>query len=415
MLLGVYRIGVFIAIPGVQREVMQQYMADSAGGFLGLFNMFSGGALEQLSIFALGIMPYISASIIFQLLGVVIPHIEQLQKEGEAGRTKINQYTRYATVMISLVQGLGISVWLRSLNAQAGASDMVVVSDPTLFTFMTVVSLTGGAMFLMWMGEQITEHGIGNGISLLIFAGIVARLPQAVVQTFQLDISLVEILFIGAIVYGVCAVIVFFERAQRRIPVQYAKKVVGRKVYGGRTSTLPLKVNTGGVIPPIFASSILLFPSILTTFFPDSLLVNRIQASLIPGETFYNVLFVLLIIFFCYFYTAVTFKTVDVAENIKRMGGFIPGVRPGKKTVEYIDRVLGRITFGGAVYICAVCVLPTILQSRFNVPFLFGGTALLIVVGVALDTAQQIEAQLISRSYDGLVEGGKSRVRGRRG
>ena len=414
MLLGVYRIGVFIAIPGVEREVMQQYMADSGGGFLGLFNMFSGGALEQLSIFALGIMPYISASIIFQLLGVVIPHIEQLQKEGEAGRAKINQYTRYATVAISLVQGLGISVWLRSLNAQAGTGDMVVVSDPTLFTFMTVVSLTGGAMFLMWMGEQITEHGIGNGISLLIFAGIVARLPAAVVQTFQLDIALVQIIIIGAIVYAVCAVIVFFERAQRRIPVQYAKRVVGRKVYGGRTSTLPLKVNTGGVIPPIFASSILLFPSILTTFFPDSLLVNRIQASLIPGETFYNVLFVLLIIFFCYFYTAVTFKTVDVAENIKRMGGFIPGVRPGKKTVEYIDRVLGRITFGGAVYVSAVCVLPTILQSRFNVPFLFGGTALLIVVGVALDTAQQIEAQLISRSYDGLVDGGKTRVRGRR-
>jgi preprotein translocase subunit SecY len=419
-LLALYRIGVFIAIPGVNREVMIEFVRSGATGFLGLFNLFSGGALEQLSIFALGIMPYISASIIMQLLGVVIPHVEQLQKEGESGRQKINQYTRYGTVVISFIQGIGISVWLRNLNQQAGTTGIVLVDNALLFTFVTVLSLTAGGLLLMWMGEQMTEHGIGNGISLIIFAGIVANLPDALVQTWSLSeaaggkLPVPTIILIAVVVYGVIAAIVFFERAQRRIPVHYAKKVVGRKVYGGRVSTLPLKVNTAGVIPPIFASSILLFPSILSTFFPNSVLVNKIQASLVPGMTFYNVLYVGLIIFFCYFYTAVTFRSVDVAESIKRVGGFIPGVRPGKRTVEYIDRVLGRITFGGAVYVAAVCVLPTFLQSRFGVPFYFGGTSLLIVVGVALDTAQQIEAQLISRSYDTLV-GGRVRVRGRRG
>jgi len=419
-LLGVYRIGVFIAIPGVDRSIMQNFMQDQGQGFLGLFNMFSGGAIEQLSIFALGIMPYISASIIFQLLGVVIPHIEALQKEGETGRQKINQYTRYATVAISLVQGLGVSVYLRSMNAAQGTTGIVVFDNAMLFTFVTVVSLTGGAMFLMWMGEQITEHGIGNGISLLIFAGIVAGLPSAIYQTFEQSVlgggemKATTVIILLAIVYAVCATIVFFERAHRRIPVHYAKKVVGRKVYGGRTSTLPLKVNMAGVIPPIFASSILMFPGILTTFFPGNEIAIKVQNALIPGANLYNVIYVAMIIFFCYFYTAVTFKSVDVAENIKRVGGFIPGVRPGKKTVEYIDRVLGRITFGGAVYVSAVCVLPTYMQAEFNVPFYFGGTALLIVVGVALDTAQQIEAQLINRSYDGLV-GGRVKTRGRRG
>ena len=418
-LLSVYRIGVFIAIPGVDRTVMSEFVRSGATGFLGLFNMFSGGAIEQLSIFALGIMPYISASIIMQLLGVVIPHVESLQREGESGRQKINQYTRYGTVLISLVQGMGISVWLRSLNDQAGTTGLVLMDSALAFTFVTVIVLTTGALLLMWMGEQITEHGIGNGISLIIFAGIVANLPDAIVQTWSLSepaggkLAVLTIILIGIVIYAVIAAIVFFERAQRRIPVHYAKKVVGRKVYGGRQSTLPLKVNTAGGIPPIFASSILLFPSILTTFFPNSLFVNQVQSALIPGQTFYNVLYVALIIFFCYFYTAVTFRSVDVAESIQRVGGFIPGVRPGKRTVEYIDRVLGRITFGGAVYMSAVCVLPTFLQSEFGVPFYFGGTALLIVVGVALDTAQQIEAQLISRSYDTLVGGG-IRTRGRR-
>ncbi len=419
-LLALYRIGVFIAIPGVDRRVMIDYVQSSQTGFLGLFNMFSGGAMQQLSVFALGIMPYISSSIIIQLLGVVVPHIEQLQKEGESGRQKINQYTRYGTILISVVQGLGLSFWLRSLNAAStGGGDVVVMANPVVFTFVTVLGLTAGGILLMWMGEQITEHGIGNGISLIIFAGIVARLPDALVHTWSLSemaggkLPTPTLILIAIFGYGVIAAIVFFERAHRRIPVHYAKKVVGRKVYGGRTSTLPLKVNTAGVIPPIFASSILLFPSILSTFFPNSLFVNKIQAALVPGATFYNVLYVGLIVFFCYFYTAVTFKTVDVAESIKRVGGFIPGVRPGKKTVEYIDRVLGRITFGGAVYISAVCVLPTFLQRNFEVPFYFGGTALLIVVGVGLDTAQQVEAQLISRSYDGLVAG-KPRIRGRR-
>ena len=418
--LAAYRIGVFVAIPGVNREVMIEFVKSGATGFLGLFNLFSGGAIEQLSVFALGIMPYISASIIMQLLGVVIPHIEQLQREGDSGRQKINQYTRYGTVAISVVQGLGISVWLRSLNDQAGTTGLVVLDNALAFTFMTVIALTAGALLLMWMGEQITEHGIGNGISLIIFAGIVAGLPDALIQTWHLSepaggkLPVVTLIIISIFVLAVIAAIVFFERAQRRIPVHYAKKVVGRKVYGGRVSTLPLKVNTAGVIPPIFASSILMFPGILSTFAANSLVVNKIQAALVPGQTFYNVIYVTLIVFFCYFYTAVTFKSVDVAENIKRVGGFIPGVRPGKKTVEYIDRVLGRITAGGSVYMAVVCVLPTFLQSEYGVPFYFGGTSLLIVVGVALDTAQQIEAQMISRSYDSLV-GGKVRVRGRRG
>jgi preprotein translocase subunit SecY len=421
MLLGVYRIGVYIALPGVDRSVMGKYMADNSQGFMGMFNMFSGGAIEQLSIFALGIMPYISASIIFQLLGVVSPHIEALQKEGESGRQKINQYTRYVTVVISVVQGLGISVWLRSINVAHGGGDVVVLGGSTaMFTVITVISLTGGALFLMWMGEQITEHGIGNGISLLIFAGIVAQLIPAIFQTWELsafsggDISIAQLGMILMIVYGVCAVIVFFERAHRRLPIQHAKKVQGRKVYATRNTSLPLKVNMAGVIPPIFASSILMFPSILTNFWPQNDTVIRVQNMLIPGATFYNIIYVAMIMFFCYFYTAVTFKTVDVAENLKRQGGFIPGVRPGKKTVEYIDRVLGRITFGGAVYVSSVCVLPTYMQREFNVPFFFGGTALLIVVGVALDTAQQIEAQMLSRSYQGLTSGG-TRGRGRRG
>ena len=418
-MLAVYRIGVFVSVPGVDREVMIDYVRSGQSGFLGLFNMFSGGAVEQLSVFALGIMPYISASIILQLLGVVIPHLEQLQKEGEQGRRKINQYTRYGTVLLSFVQGMGIAFWLESLNSQVAQG--VVVEGGFLFKALTVISLTSGTIFLMWLGEQITERGIGNGISLIIFAGIIARLPDAVVRTFKLstfgggELPPLSLVIIALVILAVIAVIIFFERGQRRIPVQYAKKVVGRRQYGGQSTFLPLKVNSAGVIPPIFASSILLFPSMLGNIMPDSTIVQWIQNTLVPGNSLYNLVYVALIIFFCYFYTAVTFNPVDVADNMKKYGGFIPGIRAGKKTAEHIDKVLTRITFGGALYISAVCVLPTFLQAELGVPFFFGGTGLLIVVGVALDTVQQIESHLITRNYEGFAGANAPRVRGRKG
>ncbi|MGM0574958.1 MAG: preprotein translocase subunit SecY [Myxococcota bacterium] len=419
-LLAVYRIGVFITVPGVDREVMQQYIQGAAGGFLGLFNMFSGGAIEQLSIFALGVMPYISASIILQLMTVVVPALERLNKEGERGRQKINQYTRYGTILLGLIQGTGISFWLDSLSQAGGSAEGVLLGSGLGFKAVTIISLTTGTVFLMWLGEQITERGIGNGISLLIFAGIVAGLPDALVQTWNLstlgggDMETPQLGIIGIVVVAVIGVIVFFERGQRRIPVRYAKKVVGTRMYGGQNTYLPLKVNTAGVIPPIFASSILMFPQTLAGMFPEAAIVEWMNAALLPGNTFYNVVYVALIIFFCYFYTAVTFNPIDVADNMKKFGGFIPGIRAGKKTAEYIDRVLTRITLGGAVYMSAVCVLPTFLQTEMGVPFYFGGTALLIVVAVALDTVQQIESHLITRNYEGFGGQGGARVRGRR-
>ena len=419
-MLAIYRVGVFISVPGVNREVMTHYMQAGQSGFLGLFNMFSGGALKMLSVFALGIMPYISASIILQLLTVVIPSLERLNREGEQGRNKINQYTRYGTVLISIIQGVGIAFWLESLNSAEGGAQGVIAHSGWFFKVVTVITLTTGTAFIMWLGEQITERGIGNGISLIIFAGIVAGLPDALVQTFSLSsfaggkLQPMTLLIIGVVALGVVAVIVFFERGQRRIPVQYAKRVVGRRITGGQQTHLPLKVNTAGVIPPIFASSILMFPSTLANLFPEAGWVNFMLRSLVPGTLFYNTLYVALIIFFCYFYTAVTFNPVDVADNMKKYGGFIPGIRAGKRTAEYIDKVLTRITFGGAVYVSVVCVLPTFLQSEFQVPFYFGGTSLLIVVGVALDTAQQIESHLITRNYEGLAGSRGTRVRGRR-
>ena len=419
MMLAVYRIGIFVTVPGVDREILANYVRYGQTGLLGLFDMFSGGAIRQMSVFALGVMPYISASIIFQLLAVVVPALERLQKEGELGRQKINQYTRYATVAIAGIQGMGIAVWLESLNTQAGTEHVLRMSG-FMFRGLTVLTLITGTMFLMWLGERITERGVGNGISLIIFAGIVARLPDALVQTFQLStfaggrLTPMTLAIIGAIVLAVIAVIVFFERGQRRIPVQYAKKVVGRRVYGGRTTYLPLKVNTSGVIPPIFASSILMFPATVSSLFPGATWVNWIQSFLVPTHILYNVLYVALIIFFCFFYTAVTFNPVDVADNLKKSGGFIPGIRAGKATADYIDKVLSRITVGGAIYVAAVCVLPTILQVKFGVPFYFGGTSLLIVVGVAMDTAGQIESYLISQSYEGFAGAGGPRVRGRR-
>ncbi len=413
-ILAVYRLGIFVTTPGVDRLAMRK-VVQSSGGLLGLFNLFSGGALEQLSVFALGIMPYISASIILQLLTVVIPKLEQMQKEGEVGRRKITQYTRYGTIVLSCVQGYGIASYLESLRDPGGVA---VVQSPGLgFKLLTIVSLAAGTAFIMWMGEQITERGVGNGISLIIFAGIVARVPDAIYQTWAAyrapgaGLDEFKIATLLGLMIVVVAVIIFFERGQRRIPIQYAKRVVGRKLYGGQSTHLPLKVNTSGVIPPIFASSILLFPATLASWFP---FLQRLSDAVRPGEWIYNVLYVVLIIFFAYFYTAVTFNPVDVADNLKKYGGYVPGIRPGKKTADYIDHVLSRITFGGAVYIAAVCVLPTLLISSFGVPFYFGGTALLIVVGVALDTVQQIEGHLITRHYEGFTGPRGPRIRGRR-
>ncbi len=412
-MLAVYRLGIFVTTPGVDRIAMRRVV--SQGSLLGLLNFFSGGALEQLSIFALGIMPYVSASIILQLLTVVVPALEKLQKEGELGRRKITQYTRYGTVVLSAIQGYGISTYLETLRDQTGLS---VVAEPGwAFRLMTMVSLAAGTAFIMWMGEQITERGIGNGISLVIFAGIVARVPAAAYQTFMAyrapgsQVTELGLLILAIVMMVVIGVIVFVERGQRRIPIQYAKRVVGRKAYGGQSTHLPLKVNTSGVIPPIFASSLLLFPATLAGWFP---FLGAVQTALSPGTWIYNVIYVGLIVFFAYFYTAVTFNPVDVADNLKKNGGYIPGIRPGKNTATFIDHVLSRITFGGAMYLSAICVLPTIITSEFGVSFYFGGTSLLIVVGVALDTVQQIEGHLITRHYEGFTGPRGPRIRGRR-
>jgi preprotein translocase subunit SecY len=414
-MLAVYRIGIFVTTPGVDRNLMREYVQGSGGGFLGMFNLFSGGALEQLSIFALGIMPYVSASIILQLMTVVVKPLEELRKEGEAGQRKINQYTRYGTVALSIVQSLGIAIWLESLNNEGTGE---IVRDPGWgFRFLTVISLTTGTAFIMWLGEQITERGIGNGISLIIFAGIVAGLPDAVFQTFSQvgigQIQPVNLLLVGAAILGVIAVIVFFERGQRRLPIHYAKRMVGRKLYGGQTSHLPLRVNMSGVIPPIFASSLLMFPSQLQNYGVWGM--DEVVLWLAPGSWQFTTIYVVLIVFFCFFYTAVTFQPVEVADNLKKQNAFIPGVRPGKQTADYIDRVVSRITVGGAIYIAAVCIVPDALREYFSVPFYFGGTSIMIVVGVALDTVQQIESHLITRHYEGLTGPKGPRIRGRRG
>jgi len=414
-MLSVYRLGIFITVPGVDRGLMQQVIQQQSGTLFGMFNMFVGGALEQASVFSLGIMPYISSSIIFQLLAVVIPSLERLQKEGEQGRKKITQYTRYGTIVLSVVQGTVIATNLESLNFNG---QNVVLSPGLGFKLITILSLTAGTAFIMWLGEQITERGIGNGMSLIIFAGIIAGLPQGLVQTFQLAqqeiLQPLQLLILGALVVVAVAFVVFVERGQRRIPVLYNKRVVGRKVYGGQSTHLPLKVNTANVIPPIFASSLLLFPATLVNFFPDSDIMQEMQGMLLPTEWGYNIIYALMIIFFTFFYTAVIFNPVDVADNLKKFGGYIPGIRPGQRTAEYIERVLTRLTVGASLYLAAVCVLPNALLVAYNnLPFYFGGTALLIVVGVALDTVNQIESHLITRSYEGIYESGP-RIRGRR-
>jgi len=413
LLLIVYRIGIHIPTPGIDNLALKAVFDSQAGTLFGLIDMFSGGALARFSIFTLGIMPYISSSIILQLLTVVIPQLEKLSKEGELGRRKITQYTRYGTIVLSVIQGMGIAVGLESVSAGAGS---VVYHPGWAFRVMTVITLTSGTAFLMWLGEQITERGIGNGISLIIFAGIVARFPSGLVRTVTLvrtgEMNLFAGLFLLALMVAVVAIIIYFERAHRRIPVQYARRIVGRKVYGGQSTHLPLKVNTAGVIPPIFASSILLFPATIASFIKHPI-TRSISDALTPGGVGYELLFVAFIIFFCYFYTAVTFNPVDVADNMKKYGGFVPGIRPGKKTAEYIDKILTRITLGGAIYVSVICVLPSILIARFNVPFYFGGTGLLIVVGVAMDTVQQIESHLITRHYEGFLK--KGQMKGRRG
>jgi preprotein translocase subunit SecY len=412
-LLAVYRVGIFVSTPGVDRAELGKAFASLNGTLFGFFNMFSGGAFEQASIFALGIMPYISSSIILQLLSVVVPTLERLQKEGEAGRRKINQWTRYATIVLSVIQGFSIAKYL---VGRPGGLDVVSDTGP-FFYIMTILTLTAGTTFVMWLGEQITERGIGNGMSLIIFAGIVAQLPGNVVETFQYvkgdQIQPVTLLVLVALFVVVIGAIIFFEQAQRRIPVQYAKRLVGKQTYAAQTSHLPLKLNTSGVIPPIFASSVLMFPATLASFVPGGYL-DGIQDFFRFDAWFYNTMYVLLIVFFCYFYTAVTFNPVDVADNMKKYGGYIPGIRPGRKTAEYIDHVVGRITFGGALYLAAVCVLPTVLIAKFGVPFSFGGTGLLIVVGVALDTVRQIESHLISHHYEGFAGSRGPRIRGRR-
>jgi preprotein translocase subunit SecY len=410
-LLAVYRIGAHIPTPGIDGAALSKFLTERAGALMGFFDIFTGGALSQMTIFALGVMPYISASIIFQLLTVVIPALGKLAKEGESGRKRIVKYTRYATVVIAAIQSFGIAAGLEGMSG-----GQFVQNPGWSFRLLTMITLTSGTAFLMWLGEQITERGIGNGISLIIFAGIVASLPGAVISTINLvrigELSIFFVLILVAVMFAVVGGIVFIERGQRKIPVQYARRVVGRKVFGGQTTHLPLKINTSGVIPPIFASSIIMFPATVAGFIAIPW-VQSLAEQMAPGTLLYTTLFVGLIIFFSYFYTAVIFNPVDIADNLQKHGGFIPGIRPGQKTSEYIYRVLTRLTFVGAVYLSVVCVMPDLLIGKFNLPFYFGGTSLLIAVGVSLDTVSQIESHLVTRSYEGFLK--KGRLRGRRG
>jgi preprotein translocase subunit SecY len=404
IMLIVYRLGVFVPIPGIDPEQIVKLFEQTTGTIFDILNLFSGGALARASIFALGVMPYITSSIIMSLLVKAFPTLEAIQKEGEAGRKKINQYSRYGTVIICLIQGFMLAVTLEG----GMGSGLTVVKDPGwMFRFTTVITLSAGSLFIMWIGEQISERGIGNGISLIIAASILVNMPGAfwnllrLIDTGEMTVlGLFLLILFMALVVGF---IVFVERSYRKIPVQYPRRVVGRKVFGGQASHLPLKINTAGVIPPIFASSLLIFPATVLTFINVPFLRN-ITDTLFQHGLFYNAIYAALIIFFAYFYTAVIYNPDDLADNLRKNGGFVPGIRPGKKTSEYIDKILGRITFIGAIYVAAVCVLPTILQRQpFNLPFFFGGTSLLIVVGVTLDTVQQIESFLITHSYEGFV------------
>ena len=413
-ILVVYRIGAHIPTPGINSAALAEVMARMTGTIMGFFDMFSGGALSRLTIFALGIMPYISSSIILQLMTMVSPHLARLKKEGEQGQKKITQYTRYGTIVLSMIQSSGIAVGLEAMKSPSG--NPLVPVPGWDFRVMTVLTLTAGTTLLMWLGEQITERGIGNGISLIIFAGIVAGTPSAIFQSMDLmgtgELSVFLMLFLLIFMAAVVGAIVFTEGGQRRISIQYAKRVVGRKMYGGQSTHLPLKVNTSGVIPPIFASSIIMFPATIAQFTTHPWMQN-ISAMLTPGTIVYSLIFIGAIFFFCYFYTAVIFNPVDVADNMKKHGGFVSGIRPGPKTSQYIDAILSKITFYGAIYLSLVCILPDYLIKYINIPFYFGGTSLLIVVGVSLDTMQQIESHMVMRNYDGFMKKGK--LKGRRG
>ncbi len=415
----VYRLGVHVPIPGIDPGALKAFFQQqqAAGGMFGLINTFTGGGFSNMSIFALGIMPYITASIILQLLTVVFPYLDRLQKEGEVGRKKITQYTRYLTVVLSSLQSTGIAFMLESWTVN---EIQVVPVKGWGFRVMTIITLTAGTALIMWLGEQITERGIGNGISLIIFAGIVARMPAGIFNTLNQfatgEQNIFSLVFVAAGMVAVIGAIVYVERAQRRISVQYPARTVGRKMYKGVKTHLPLKVNPAGVIPPIFASSLLMFPSTFTTIFQqsESPWMQWLNQALSPVSWQYNTLYGILIIFFTYFYTAVQFNPIDLADNLKKHGGYIPGVRPGQNTADYIDRILTRITTGGALYLVAVCVLPSILMGTLNIPFYFGGTSLLIVVGVAMDTAGQMESHMIARHYEGFLGPKGAKIRGRR-
>ncbi len=412
-LLAAYRIGVHVPVPGINVPALQEILATASNTLFGMFDMFSGGGLSNVSVFALGIMPYISASIIMQLLQVVSPAIKRLAKEeGQAGRKKLTQYTRYLTVLITMVQGFGIISLLIGMTSPTGQP--IVPDASWTFRIVTILTLTAGTILIMWLGEQITERGIGNGISLIIFSGIVAAIPGGIIRTVQLigagEMSIFFFIVLAVVMAAVLAGIVFMERGQRRIPIHYAKRLMGRKMVGGQTTHLPLKVNTAGVIPPIFASSLLMFPATIAPMIKTDWMQN-FSTMFNNQSILYNVIYVALIVFFCFFYTAIVFDPKDIAENLKNQGGFIPGIRPGGKTREYIDRVLTRITLWGSIYISVVCVLPMLMIAQFNVPFYFGGTSLLILVGVAMDFMGKIESYLISRQYEGLMN--KTRLRGR--
>lgn len=409
----IYRVGAHVPVPGVETDALSQFFKTQGANLLGMLNMFTGGALENFSILALGVMPYISASIISQLLTVLVPHLEALSKEGESGRRKINQYTRYGTVILALIQGSFVTGTLADATF-GGAS---LVPDPTTaWKVMTVLSLTAGTCFVMWLGEQITERGVGNGISLIIFCGIVAGLPSVIANTFEQvnnqTMNLASIAVLVAVIIGVTAGVVFIEQGARQVPIQYAKRQIGRRVFGGQQSHLPIRVNSAGVIPPIFASSLLQLPLTIASFNQGSWLGDFIATTFAPGAWLYNTIYGAMIIFFAFFYTSITFKTDDIAENLKKNGGFIPGIRPGQKTADFLQKVVFRLTLAGGLYLAAICIIPTLLTDKFGVQFYFGGTSLLIVVGVALDTFRQIDAHSQSLRYDAFLKPGKIRGRG---
>jgi preprotein translocase subunit SecY len=419
-LLVVFRVGAYVPVPGIDSTALGaalRAMQTAGGGLLGLYDMFAGGAFSRATVFALGIMPYISASIILQLLAAVIPYFEKLQKEGDEGRKKITQYTRYGTVFLSIIQGYGISIFLENMPVPGGGAP-IVMAGGMAFRVMTTLTLTSGTIFLMWLGEQISDKGIGNGISLLIFTGIIARYPNDIFRTLQAlsirQLSLFTFLFLLVVMVFIIAGVIVMTQATRKIPVQYAKRVIGRRIYGGQSTHIPLRVNTAGVIPIIFAQSILMFPSSIATFFGSkgAGIAQAIANYMSPSSVLYNVLYAVIIIFFTYFYTAIVFNPRDLADNMQKYGGFIPGIRPGTRTSEYIDRVLTRVTLPGSIFLAFIAILPSILIYKFQAPFYFGGTGLLIVVGVALDTLQQIESHLIMRHYEGFLKRGK--LRGRR-